>query len=546
MPVLFESLQKSQYDWEYYAESDACLAHSHGCFWPRGKLLGGSSGINAMFYVRGVPNDYNRWAELGNPTWDWEHALKYFKKSEGNQNTDFVNYKNGKYHSDKGPQFIDSHGEVHPISKIFYEAGQERGIKYVDDINADESLGYVNSQSYIFKGRRQSAAKSFLVPNKNRPNLHIVKHAHVRKININKDNVVTGVEFRYKGKQTLTAKSRKEVIVSAGAVSSPQLLMLSGIGPKEHLNKHNIKVKRDAAVGKNLMDHIYTALFFQFHRSSPIQEAQTDILDAIYNFAIHSSGPLTHLGPSQLTAMLNTANGTGDPDIQHHFLFMEQNSWKLPGHLKSKKYDESVERALLEANTKADIGIVWVTLLQPKSVGFIELKSTSADDKPRIVANYFEDAEDMTTMLRAVKQQIGFEDTDTYRKHEGEFLRIPLKNCDQFEFKSDDYLRCYIRHFSSTLYHPVGTSKMGPDSDPEAVVDPRLKVKGVKALRQIDAGISKSSEIFNFSIRFENNQFLVSVPKLVSANTAAASVMIGERGADFIKEDYMREPKTEL
>lgn len=189
--------------------------------------------------------------------------------------------------------------------------------------------------------------------------------------------------------------------------------------------------------------------------------------------------------------MLNTQNGTGDPDVELHFLMFEQNSWRLKGHLQSKKYDETIEKAIIEANNKADIGIIWITLLQPKSTGFIELKSSSAKDKPRIVPGYFSNEEDMITMLRAVKQQISFENTDTYRKHEGEFLKLPLEKCDKFEFKSDDYLRCYIRHFSSTLYHPVGTSKMS-DSDADGVVDSRLNVRGVKRLRQIDAGISKS------------------------------------------------------
>lgn len=304
--------------------------------------------------------------------------------------------------------------------------------------------------------------------------------------------MATGVEFRYKNETILKAVAKKEVILSAGAVSSPQLLMLSGIGPKQHLEKHNIEVKHDAAgVGKNLLDHIFTATYFQFHRSSPTRVSPTDLLDAIYNLAIHNKGPLTSLGVTQTIAMLNTANGTGHPDIELHILYCEKNSWKMKAHLQNLHYDEAVEKALVEANTKADIGIVWVTLLQPKSSGFIELKSSSPHDKPRIVPKYFSDEEDMVTMLRAVKQQISYENTDSYRKHEGEFLRLPLDECDQFEFKSDDYLRCYIRYFSSTLYHPVGTSRMGPANNPYSVVDSQLNVRGVKRLRQADAGISK-------------------------------------------------------
>lgn len=456
-----------------------------------------------MFYVRGTPRDYNRWAELGNPTWDWENALKYMKKSEGNQVAHFVQNDNGKYHSDKGPLLVDFYGEPHPLSQIFIEAGRELGIEHVDDINTGEVLGYVNAQATVAKGRRQSTAKAFLVPAKDRDNLHIVKYANVQKILIDDKNVATGVEFLYKNETVLKALAKKEVILSAGAVSSPQLLMLSGIGPKENLEKHNINVKYEAAgVGKNLLDHIFTTTFFQFHRSSPTKVSPTDILDAIYNLAIHNRGPFTDLGVTQTIAMLNTANGTGHPDIELHILYCEQNSWQLKTHLHGQEYDDAVERAILEANTKSDIGIVWVTLLQPKSSGFIELKSSSPHDKPRIVPNYFRDEEDMVTMLRAVKQQISYENTDTYRKHEGEFLRLPLDECDKFEFKSDDYLRCYIRYFSSTLYHPVGTSKMGPTSDLNAVVDSRLNVRGVKRLRQADAGISKIFLILIFKQSF--------------------------------------------
>lgn len=426
---------------------------------------------------------------MGNPTWDWETVLKYMKKSEGNQNPEFVKHKNGKFHSDKGPQMVDFFGELDPMSKIFIEAGQELGIKFVDDINTENVLGYVNAQATVSNGRRQSTAKSFLVPAKNRTNLHIVKHAHVQKILINDENIATGVEFLYKNEKIIRVTNRKEVILSAGAVSSPQLLMLSGIGPKEILEKQNIKIKHNSGVGRNLLDHIYTALFFSFHRSSPTKESPIDVLDTIYNFAIHNKGPLTNLGSAQTIAMISTKNGT-DPDIELHLLMVEQSSWKFKEYVKSRNFHETIENALLEANEKSDIGVVYPTLLQPKSTGFIELKSSSPKDKPRIVPKYFSDETDMNTMLCAVKQQISYEKTETYRKHEGEFLKLPLDECDKFEFKSDDYLRCYIKYFSATLYHPVGTGRMS-DTDSDAVVNSRLNVRGVNRLRQVDAGISE-------------------------------------------------------
>lgn len=487
------TLRNTPHDWQFYAESNsACLGYRDRCFWPRGKVLGGSSAINAMFYVRGTPRDFNRWAEIGNPTWDYETALKYMKKSEGQQNPELVKYKDGRYHSDQGPMLIDNNGnETFALSKLFIEAGQELGIKHVNDINVDDVLGYTHVQVFMANGRRQSTAKAFLVPAKNRTNLHVIKHAHVQKILIDDTNVVTGVEFEIKNDQIYTATVQKEVILSAGAVSSPQLLMLSGIGPKKHLEKHNIKVKRDSPVGKNLLDHIYVPIHFKFHRSTAVKEPLVQTLDEIYNFAVHNSGPLTRMDVSQVLAMINTANGTGEPDIELHVNTFERASFQFKVHYENGRFDADATNILLKANEEADIGVIQAILLQPKSTGFIELTSASPDDHPRIFPNYFSEEEDMNTMLRAMKQQYSLIETETFRKHEGEFIRLPLKECDKLLFNSDEYWRCYIRHFSSTLFHPVGTSKMGPDSDPEAVVDSRLNVRGVKQLRQIDAGISK-------------------------------------------------------
>lgn len=451
-----------------------------------------------MFYVRGNPWDYDRWeVEMGNPTWNWKNALKYFKKSERNQNKELVNGQNKEFHSDKGPQIIDDYGELHPLSKVYIDAGKEHGIKYVEDINANEFLGYTNVQGFVFNGRRQSTAKSFLIPAMNRSNLNIVKHAYVQKVVINNDNTVTGVEFVYKDKHTIKINVKKEVILSAGAVNSPQILMQSGIGPAQHLKKYNIEVKKDLSVGQNLFDHIYAAIYFRFDTSNTSKTNPHEILQSVFDFAIYNKGLFTNLGPTQLTAMINSENGTGYPDVQLIFFMYPKNSWEIQVHLKMANLDAAISRSLSEENAKSDIGIIWITLLQPKSVGYIELKSASPNEKPRIVPNYFNDDADMTTMLRAVKQQISFTETNAYRKLNGDFLKLPLKECDNFEFKSDKYLRCYIQHFSGTLYHPVGTSKMGPKTDPSSVVDHRLKVYGINGLRQVDAGMYVSSMSFN-------------------------------------------------
>lgn len=521
IPGMFFSNQNSAADWNFRTEPEnACLAYEDGCVWPRGKMLGGSHGMNAMLYIRGHDRDYDQWEALGNPTWNYETVLKYFKKSEANQNLSFVEHQDGKYHGNKGYLIVDKYGEPDSFSKIFLDAGKEIGYEFVDDLNREHLLGYAYAQGTIHKGFRQSVAKTFLGPAKDRPNLHVIKHAHATRILFN-GNDASGVEFIYNGTHKMRAINRKEIVLSAGAVSSPPLLMLSGIGPKEHLQKFNIPVTVDAAVGKSLQDHVIARVFLGFHRSSPEKETLLDLLDQVYNFAIHKTGRLTGIGTSDLVAFVNTQNGTGYPDIELHFLSFKKNSLEFEPYLDLAKVIEPTASALLEHNKHVEIGVIYVILLNPKSAGRIELNSASSTDPPKIFANYFADDDDMETLLRGVKQQVDLTETKTYRKHEGEFLHLPIPACDQYAFKSDDYLRCYIRHFSCTLFHPTSTSKMGPDTDPDAVVDHRLRVKGVNRLRQADAGI---------------------MPVIVSANTNAATIMIGERAADFIKEDWNDAP----
>lgn len=446
-----------------------------------------------MFYVRGFPFDFDRWAALGNPTWDWDHALEYFKKSEGMKIPEFVKNQNGMYHSDRGLLAVDLQSDLLPPSYIHINASVEKlGVGLIDDINADKFIGYVNSQATATKGRRQSAAKAFLTSAMDRSNLHIVKHAHVQKIHFNDKNEATGVEFIYKGQHKFVANAAKEVILSAGAVSSPQILMLSGIGPEEHLEAHGIPVQsNNAAVGKNLLDHVLVPLYFGFHRSSPQPLPPKAIFDAIYNLAMHNTGALTTIAPANLIAFLDSKNASNIPDYEMHFIHLPQSSYPMHTYIAMMNYEQPINQKLLEQNAVTDIGVIWLILLRPESKGFIELRSNAADDHPRIVPNYFDEKEDLATMIRAIRQQISFMDTETYREHEAELVRLPLPDCDHLVYDSDDYWACYTRHFSTTLYHPVGSSKMGPDDDHESVVDWRLKVKGVKRLRQIDAGISK-------------------------------------------------------
>lgn len=526
---MFMSMERTEYDWQFHTEKHEkyCRSLSNGCYWPRGKMLGGSHGINAMIYLRGNREDYDNWQRLGNPTWDWDSVLDYFKKSERNSNESLVNYQNKMWHNDEGGMPVGQYSDVDSIRQVFVEAAKEFGYKPVKDLNADETLGFAFLQGTVKNGERFSTAKSFLAAAKNRPNLHVIKYAHVTKVIIDSSNRATGVEFTYKNNHKLNAKTKKEVILSGGAISSPQLLMLSGIGPKNHLKELGIPVITDLSVGKNLQDHVVAPILLQFHKSTAQSESITDTLDDIYNYAIHKKGPLAGIGSVNLCGFINTENHTGYPDIELQFFDYKRNSLSLESNLKTMGYNENVIKTLVNANSEGDLNDVYVELLRPESTGEILLKSKNPYDPPRIIPNYFGNEDDANTLVRGIQFITGFLKTKAFEEHEGQLIRIPFEDCDKLKYTSEEYWKCYLSHMATTVYHPVGTAKMGPDADREAVVDSELRVKGIRGLRIIDASI---------------------MPKMVSANTNAATIMIAEKGSDFIKSFWSIEKttKTEL
>ncbi|XP_055308884.1 glucose dehydrogenase [FAD, quinone]-like [Sitodiplosis mosellana] len=513
IPGLLNDLYGSKVDWNFSVDAkQTCKAQlDEKCSGKRGKVLGGSSSINGMIYVRGNRLDYDRWSKLGNDGWDYDSVLPYFRKSEGNQYAKFVKYKNGRYHNASGPMKIHFLGNDYDgagsLRQIFLNAATQAGHPIIDDINSDHPLGYLNMQSTSFKGSRQSTSKAFLVAAKDRPNLHVIKNAFVEKILINENNEAYGVEFVYNETHRLQAIARKEVILSAGVYMSPVLLMLSGIGPKKHLEKFKIPVKSDLPVGRNLIDHIATYIWFKF---KPTEQSPTEKLDGIYNLAIHNTGPLASRSVSTVNGFVNTLNGTRFPDFQILIFYYKRNTSTFG------QYKRSISQALRKENKNHDIVAIVVSELHPKSRGFVKLASASPRDEPIINGNYFSDEYDFESTIRAIKQQVSFTETPSYRDNGAEFMHIPIEECDRFEFRSDNYFRCYIKYFGGGNNHPTGTSRMG-NSDCEAVVDSRLRVRNIKKLRQIDAGVA---------------------PSTVSGNINAMTIMVAERGSDFIKEDY--------
>ncbi|XP_039298849.1 glucose dehydrogenase [FAD, quinone]-like [Nilaparvata lugens] len=517
VPIIAAYLQLSYLDWKYKTQSQgtACLGMKNGrCNWPRGKVLGGSSVLNYMLYVRGNKKDYDLWESLGNPGWGSKDALHYFKKSEDNQNPYLVRTP---YHSSGGYLSVSEAHWQSPLVLSFLEAGQELGYDS-RDINGEFQTGFMIAQGTVRKGSRGSTSKSFLDPVRKRKNLHISKFSHVTKILIDPaTKIAYGVEF-VKNKVTHVVKVRKEVILSAGAINSPQLLMLSGIGPRDHLQSLGIKVIQDLNVGKNLQDHVGLGGFtFLVNQPISLLQERYENMPVILKYAKEGSGPLTNLGGVEGLAFVNTkyANASDDfPDIEFHFCSGSTNSDN--GQLsKAHGITEEFYSTVYKPIRGQDVWSAIPVLLRPRSKGLIRLESSNPFSEPLIYPNYFTDNFDVKTLVEGVKIVVAMSQTKAFKKFGSVLHNIEFPGCTNIPKYTDDYWECMIRQYSVTIYHPCCTAKMGPHYDSEAVVDAELKVYGIKGLRVIDASI---------------------MPNLVSGNTNAPVIMIAEKGADLIKQ----------
>ncbi|XP_061934725.1 glucose dehydrogenase [FAD, quinone] isoform X2 [Apis cerana] len=521
VPLLAGYIQLSDMDWKYQTSpptsSAYCLAMiGDRCNWPRGKVLGGSSVLNAMVYVRGNRRDYDNWARLGNTGWSYEDVLPYFLKSEDNRNPYLARTP---YHTTGGYLTVQESPWRSPLSIAFLQAGQELG--YANrDVNGAYQTGFMLNQATIRRGSRCSTAKAFLRPVKNRENLHIAMKTHALRVVFNEGKRATGVEVLRHGSHRLI-RARREIVLSAGAINTPQLLMLSGIGPKEHLAEFGIPVISDLRVGDHLQDHVgLGGLTFVVDEPVSLKKDRFQTVSVMMQYVLHEKGPMTDSGVEGV-AFVNTryADKSDDyPDIQFHFLPSSINS---DGEQIKKILGlrESVYNTMYKPLTGADTWSILPLLLRPKSSGWVRLKSRNPMVYPDINPNYFTRKEDVDVLVDGIRIAMRLANTTAFRRFGSRPHTIRMPGCHRYPFDTYDYWECAIRHFTFTIYHPVGTCKMGPRGDPTAVVDPRLRVYGVKGLRVADGSI---------------------MPQIVSGNPNAPIIMIGEKASDMVKEDWMR------
>ena len=480
IPAAMAKNFKSDTDWNYETTPQQYL-DERPMYQPRGKVLGGCSSINAMIYIRGHRYDYDQWAQLGNPGWDYDSILPYFKKSEGNARLQ------GPYHGTQGPLRIEDGRSVNALSRTFVQATQNLGLPSNPDFNGPQQEGFGFYQLNQKKGSRWNAAEAFLHPIKDRPNLNIVTGAEAQELQLEGKKAI-GITYQ-KGNQIVTAYGNREIILAAGAFNSPALLLRSGIGPGDELQAMGRAVNHALpGVGKNLQDHLLCGIAYEATHRNTLDSAEQfpRSLAALWKYLSQKKGHLTS-NVAEAGGFIKSSPDEPAPDLQFHFApaFFIRHSFENPKGLNGYS--------------------LGVTLVAPESVGEIRLNPEDQMGKPLIDPQYYSnqrDVEKMTDGCLLAQRILQDKAFDKHRKR----IAFP----DQ-EIKDRETIQGYLREWSETLYHPIGTCKMGTDA--QAVVDPQLRVHGIQQLRVIDASI---------------------MPTIPRGNTNAPTIMIAEKGADLI------------
>lgn len=469
-------------NWAFQTEPQPGLGGRRG-YQPRGKVLGGSSSVNAMIYARGHAADYDAWAAAGNPGWSWSEVLPYFRKAEHNERGADA------FHGTGGPLNVMDLRSPNRFGRVFVEAGKQAGHPENRDFNGASQEGVGFYQVTHKNGERYSAAKAYLVPHRDRPNLHVITGAHATRVLLEGRRAV-GVAYRQGGADR-ELRARREVLLSAGALLSPQLLMLSGIGPAQHLQAHGIPVRHDLpGVGANLHDHVDVVMVVDAPKLTDLfglsLRGALNVLQGIAEWRRERKGLLT-TNFAEAGGFIRSAPEEPIPDLQLHFVI-----GKLVDHGRKTVFGHGYS--------------CHVCLLRPRSRGSVTLHSADPLAAPRIDPGFLGDADDVRRLVRGFRAMRRILQQPALAALGGRELATSANA------RSDEEIEAFVRSHADTIYHPVGTCRMGRDA--MAVVDPQLRVHGIEGLRVVDASV---------------------MPGIVGGNTNAPVIMIGEKAADMIK-----------
>jgi choline dehydrogenase len=479
IPAAFgKQFHDSKLDWDFETEPEPGCANRR-LYIPRGKSLGGSSSMNAMLYVRGRPLDYGLWVKAGAEGWGWDDVLPYFLRAENNERGA------SEFHAVGGPLNVANQRSPRPLAQELLAASEAAGIPYVRDYNGPEQDGASLFQVTQKHGRRWSAADAYLRPALKRPNLEVITGAHVLGLELEGQRV-TGVRYRTgrRGAEQVTRPER-EVLLSAGALGSPQLLLLSGIGPADELAQVGVQVRHDLpGVGKNLQDHPFLPVNFEVRDSETLLGA--DKPAQLAEWLLRRSGKLTSTA-AEVCAFVRTRPGLPAADIQYHMgaVFYEQHG--------AVEHDE-------HAATIAPV------LVSPRARGEVTLRSSDPLAKPKILTNSLTEPEDVASMIAGLRLALQIAASSPLKEKIVKELTLGTA------VESDAELEQALREHVELIYHPVGTCQMGTGDD--AVVDPELRLRGLEGLRVIDASV---------------------FPVITGGNTNAPTIMVAERAADLIR-----------
>lgn len=511
-------LPETSWNYETSPYPGACLAFAgQNCRYALGKVLGGSSSVNYMVYLRGSRHDFDRWEAMGNYGWGYDEILPLFLKME---NATLLR------HSPVDPEYRGLSGDLQVghapyhslVSDLVIEAGKERGIPFLD-INGRKEIGIDYLQSTTRNGRRFGAKEAYLDPVSHRRNLHVMTNSLVSKVIIDPETkMALGVEFLYQGVSRNVFAS-KEVIVSGGPINSPQLLWLSGIGPRRDLSKFNIPVLSDLPVGMKYLDHVSVP---RISASHPFRNQSIDLKeitsDDVEDFVKRGVGKLTVPGTNEVFAVLNNGFSAIPPGNGNLELIFTTGK-NFGGTAGFHPFRDEVFNQTFRPVQESDRGVLGVAVidLYPEARGRLGMRGDSINHLPIIEYPFFKHPRDMETLLWGIKEGVAMLTSDALAKLGMRIEKFPLPDCAKWVFGTDQYWRCYIRHMATNSLHAAATNKMGPKNDPEAVVDPELRVYGIGRLRVADSSIA---------------------PTTAACHTQAISYVVGEKLAQLLKRDW--------